>query len=109
MKAETLQKVLSSLGLCCKAGKGVAGTEQVCEALRKQKTLYAVFCPCDISENTRKKLTDKCAFYGVVLTELPTGGDALAHAVGKTGFCAAYGVADKNFAALLNGITEQDP
>lgn len=109
MKAETLQKVLSSLGLCCKAGKGIAGTEQVCEALRKQKTLLIVFYPCDVSENTRKKLTDKCAFYGVALTELPTSGDALAHAVGKSGFCAAYGVTDKNFAALLCGITAQDP
>ncbi len=109
MRAEQTQKVLSALGLCRKAGKGVAGTETVCEALRKQKTLLQVYCPCDLSENTRKKLTDKCAFYGVPLTELPVEGALLAHAVGKSGFCAAYGVTDENFASLLTGIMAEEP
>lgn len=109
MKAEQTQKVLSALGLCRKAGKGLFGTETVCEALRKQKTVLRVYCPCDLSENTRKKLTDKCAFYGVPLTELPVEGAALAHAVGKSGFCAACGVTDANFDSLLTGIMEEDP
>ena len=109
MKAEHLQKVLSSLGLCRKAGKGIAGTEQVCEALREENKLLLVFCPDDLSENTRKKLTDKCAFYGVRLCELPTGGDTLAHAVGNSGFCAAFGVTDANFAKLLASAMAEEP
>ena len=105
MKAETIQKFLHAVGLCKKAGRGILGTEMVCEALRKQKNVFLVICPSDVSENTRKKLTDKSAFYGVPLIEFPISGAELAHAVGKGNFCAAFAVLDRGFATLLEDLS----
>ena len=107
MSPETLQKTLSALGLCRRAGKCVFGTEAVCEDLRKHKILFAV-CPEDNSENTQKKLCDKCGFYRVELLMLPIGGEVLARALGKTGHCAAVGVTDPGFLNLLRKTLSED-
>ena len=108
MKPEALQKALSVLGLCRKAGKCVLGTEIVCDALRTSKDLCLVVCPEDNSENTQKKLRDKCGFYKIELLELPTGGETLAHALGRTGHCAAVGVTDRGLSELLRKTVEQE-
>ena len=102
MKPESLQKVLSALGLCKKAGGALFGADMVCDAMRQNKGVCLVVVPNDNSENTKKKLSDKCAFYRVAFKELPTSGEELAHAVGKSGHCAAVGITDENFARLLS-------
>ena len=102
MKPDALQKALSAIGLCKKAGGAIFGTEMVCDALRENKRVCLVIVPSDNSENTRKKISDKCAFYRVDLKELPASGETLAHAAGKSGHCAALGVTDHNFAQLLS-------
>ena len=61
------QRLLSALGLCRKAGKLICGTPLICDALRSAKKPCAVIMASDNSENTQKKLSDKCAFYGVPL------------------------------------------
>ena len=101
MRPETLQKTLSALGLCRRAGKCVFGTEGVCDALRTKKELCLVVCPENNSENTQKQLRDKCRFYKIDLLELPVDGEDLARAVGRTGHCAALGVSDKQFLELI--------
>ena len=66
----------------------------------------------DTSAGTRKKLTDKCAYYGVRREVLNVGGEELAAAVGKTGFLAAVAVKDGNLAALCEKAIadeESDP
>lgn len=102
MKPEPLQKALSALGLCKKAGGAIFGTDMVCDALRANKGVCLVVTPNDNSENTRKKISDKCAFYRVALKELPANGEEIARAVGRSGHCAAIGITDKNFAQLLS-------
>ena len=57
----------------------------------------------DNSENTRKRLEDRCGFYGVKKHRLEASGEALAHAVGKTGKVAAVAVTDENLALLILG------
>ena len=94
--------VLRALGLCRRAGALVSGTPMICDALRdgKRKPLM-VLMASDVSEGTKKKLTDKCAFYETRLVTLATGGEDLAKAVGKTGFLASVAVTDKNLAELV--------
>ena len=99
--ARALQKTLHALGLCAKARALVIGTDMVCEALRKRQKPYLVLCAADNSENTEKKLSDKCAYYGVKRLCLPVTGTVLAGAVGKKNHVAALAVTDENLCCLV--------
>ena len=79
------EKLLSTLGLCARARKLVMGTPMVCEALRQggKSPVLAVLEASDTSENTHKKLADKCTFYGVPLYRLPADTTRLGKAIGK--------------------------
>ena len=70
-KEET--KILSSLGLCARAGKIIFGVPMICEAMKKRgaKAPCAVFEASDTSENTHKKITDKCKFYNILHNKKP--------------------------------------
>ena len=94
--------VLRALGLCKRAGALVCGTPMICTALRegKKKPIIVVMAS-DVSEGTRKKLTDKCAFYETRLVTLDVSGETLAAAVGKTGVIASVAVTDGNLAELV--------
>ena len=94
--------VLRALGLCKRAGALVCGTPMICTALRdgKQKPLIVV-AASDISDGTRKKLTDKCSYYETRLVTIEADGETLAAAVGKSGFLAAVAVTDKNLSELV--------
>lgn len=99
-KKET-EKLLGMLGLCMRAGRLVCGTPMICEALKHQKTIFLVLMADRASENTKKRLSDRCKYYGVRLVSVPVATEALAHALGKSGELAAVAVTDKSFAAGL--------
>ena len=102
------QKLLSALGLCRKAGKLICGTPLICDALRSAQKPCAVIMASDNSENTQKKLSDKCAFYGVELIVLSLSGDALSGAIGKSGRISAVAVTDENLYRLLKGAVGKE-
>ena len=102
--AASNQRLLSALGLCRKAGKLICGTPLICEALRSDgKKPYAVIMASDNSENTQKKLRDKCGFYGVELTTPDLDGDQLGRAIGKSGRISAVAITDENLCRLVMG------
>lgn len=105
MKTEktALQKTLNALGLCAGARRLVIGTPMICEALRKPVKPFLVLCANDNSENTVKKLNDKCAFYGVTIVTLSANGEQIAAAVGKQSRVAAVAVTDENLCRLVKG------
>lgn len=92
-----MSRALSYIGIARKAGKLTFGTDAVCDALRRGGK-NPVFAASDISEATEKKLTDKCAFYGVKLVRLDADTSELGHAIGKTGAVAAVYVTDEGLA-----------
>lgn len=94
---------LSTLGLCARAGKLKYGVPMVCDEMRATggRGIAAVIAPDDNSENTDKKLRDKCAFYGVELIRINIGGAELAKAIGKTASAAAVGITDAGFLKAL--------
>ena len=94
---------LGAIGLCRKAGKVIVGTDAVCEALRGKNKPCAVFAANDASENTAKRLRDKCGSYGVPLYVVPADGEELAHALGKSAKTAAVAVTDENLCRLAAG------
>lgn len=101
MERKPIEKILQALGLCAKAGKLVTGTPMICEALRTKNKPYLVLCASDNSENTEKRLSDKCTYYGVPTVRLEANGEALAAAVGKASRVAAVAVTDENLCRLV--------
>ena len=76
-------KAAQLLGLAMRARKIVTGEEMVLQAVRNGQARL-VLLASDASENTAKKMKDKCSYYGVSCI---TTGDRyeLGHAVGKDG------------------------
>ena len=101
-------KLLQALGLSARGGKLIAGTQMICEALqKKKKNVLMVLAASDNSENTAKRLADRCAFYGVELIALPYDGDTLSGAIGKSGRVAAVAVVDESFCRLIRSAAEK--
>lgn len=101
------EKTLRALGLCAKAGKLICGTPLICDALKSSgKKPFAVLCASDNSENTAKRLRDRCAYYGVPLTVLDFDGSTLSDAVGKSGRVAAVAVTDENLCRLVSNTLQ---
>ena len=106
MERKPIEKILQALGLCAKAGKLVTGTPMICEALKTKKKPYLVVEASDNSENTAKRLDDRCAFYGVKKHRIEVDGEQLARAVGKTGRVAAVAITDEQLCRLVCGTLE---
>lgn len=109
MKGEETQEMknfLGFLGLCRRAGKAVCGTPQVCLAVAARAKPPLVLYAAGASAATRKKLENKCAYYGVCVREIAVSPAALAAAMGKGSNLAALAVTDAGFAdAILKKLT----
>ena len=95
-------RILGSLGLCSKAGKLIFGVPMIIDAMQKGKKIYLVIEAGDTSDNTHKKITDKCSFYGVEKIRLDFDGGAIASAVGKSSSLAAVAITDEGFFKMIN-------
>ena len=84
------------LGLAMRAGQLTFGEDGVKKTIASGSAKL-VLLDAGASENTKKKMRDGCAFYGVRLVE--TAADRLGYAVGKPGrmsaAVAAGGICDK--------------
>ena len=108
MEKKQLDKLLMTVGLAAKARRIVLGTDRVCESLRDTKnTPVLVIEACDTSENTHKKLTDKCKYYGVRLVRIEADTVELGRAVGKTSATAAVGITDSGIARAVCAKLEE--
>ena len=107
------KNLLGMVGMCRRAGKAVIGTPMICEHLRKSGISKSgdgidilVLEASDTSDNTHKKLQDKCIYYNVKHIRLESTCEILGRAVGKSAV-AAVAVADKNFCrAILDKIAQ---
>lgn len=100
--------LISTIGLCAKAGAAVCGTPLVCEALRKKSPPILVLLASDAAKNAEKKLTDKCSFYNVELQKVPLDTAQLALAVGKRGAVAAVGVTNEGLARAVKAKLDKE-
>ena len=101
------ERIVRLLGLAAKAGKLVYGTDMVCEGLRVKKRILLVVESGDSSENTHKRIVDKCAYYGAKHIRLSLGTDGLGAALGKHGGIAVVGVTDASFAAGIGSLIHE--
>ncbi len=100
--------LLHALGLCARARGLICGVPMICEAMRTAKhPPRLVVMAADVSDNTKKRLTDKCTYYRVRLLTLPFGGETLAHAVGKSASLGVVGLTDENLCRLVSEAAQK--
>lgn len=93
-----MERRLSNLGLCRKAGGLVSGSDTVCEYLSSGR-LYYIFLAGDASEGAKKKIRNKAEFYHVEVDESYSSAE-LSAAIGKTGRMVV-GITNQNFLKIL--------
>ena len=89
------KNTLGVIGLAARARGIVIGTNQVLEVIRNKKAKL-VLIASDVSENTRKTLTDKSAYYSVKIEQSDITTEELGRAVGHSN-TAAIAFTDANF------------
>lgn len=96
------KRLLSALGLCARARKMIFGVPMICDAMKHggESSPKIVFEASDTSENTHKRICDKCTYYKVRLVKLRADASALASAVGKSSSIAAVAISDAQFCTL---------
>ena len=101
-------RVFGSLGLCAKAGRLIFGVPMIIEAMQKGKKIYLVLEAGDTSDNTHKKITDKCNFYGVEKIRTDVDGGALGATVGKSSSLAAVAITDEGFYKMVSKYFKEE-
>ena len=96
--------LLFALGLSAKARALVYGVPQICEALAKNKKSakypLLVIEASDTSDNTHKRISDRCRYYNVKHIRITADTATLAHALGKSALLAAVAITDENLCRL---------
>lgn len=90
--------ILSTLGICRKAGKCITGVDSVCKRMREKRDVFLVLAADGISENSKKKLSDKAAFYNVPVAYTSFDMIVLGSAVGNDSGSACVGITEKGLA-----------
>lgn len=91
MKSNTL----GVIGLAARARGIVIGTNQVLEVIRNKKAKLVLIAQ-DVSDNTKKNLTDKANYYSVKAEFIDISAEELGKAVGHS-HTAAIAFTDTNF------------
>lgn len=98
MQTDAITRIRGMLGFAMRAGKIALGTDTICSLLGKRGLVkLVVLCP-DASDGSKKKINNKCAFYGVKVLELPVTMEELGRLLGKTFGPAAAAITDEGFA-----------
>ena len=99
------QKILQLLGLATRARMTVTGEELVIGEVRKGNAKMVIVSE-DASENTSKKLHDKCRTYKVDVQVFGTRFE-LGHAIGKEER-VVIAITDKGFAKKLTSLFDEN-
>ncbi len=99
-------RLLSMLGIAKKSGRIIIGTSMIIEHIQKKKKLgaeeFMVLEASDTSENTHKRLTDKCEFYNIRRIRIEATCDELGAALGK-GATAAVAIIGRDMCRGVEG------
>ena len=98
-----MKKILSITGISRKAGKMILGTEKVISEIRKgrKNSVKLVLIASDVSENTRKKISNACGFYNVPTVFIESDKTTFGHRMGANGELSVAGITDSGLAAAV--------
>lgn len=98
-----MNKFLSLLGLCKRAGRLAAGEVAAEQAVRKKQAQLLILAQ-DASKNTKKKFTNSAAYYELPLAEIGTK-EELGRAIGAD-MRSIIAITEEGFAKKLNQLAE---
>jgi len=98
-----VERIYSFLGLATKAGKLLSGDE-TCERAVKNGKAHLVIVSEDASDNTKKKFSDKCAFWDVDIRFFGTK-EHLGKSTGKD-VRTVIAITDRGFAEHLKEMID---
>ncbi|CBH21811.1 Ribosomal protein [Acetoanaerobium sticklandii] len=93
-----LSKVLTLIGFAYKSRKMVSGEGITLEAIKKNK-VKLVFLASDASENTRKRIKDKCSYRDIPVSE-ELDRQQIGNAIGKDER-VVIGITDEGFSQSM--------
>ena len=97
------------LGIARKAGKTLIGTDLVLKAVAcGNPKIYMVLASEGASENTQKRISDRCLYYNVLRYDIPQTPSELSHLLGKTSSVCCIGITDQGFAEGLKRYLTND-
>lgn len=96
-----MDKLLSALGLCKKAGKLVEGSDAVRAAAEKNR-LSLILTARDLSQGSRKKVELTAQKKNIAILTIPVDMDDLWRQLGRR--AGILGIADKGLAQMAQGI-----
>ena len=99
-----MNRAMSMLGLCARAGKLISGEKACLQAIRSGG-VYAVILDAAAAGNAVKAISDACRYHEVPLVRAPEY--ELGDAIGKPGRMVA-GIADQGFAGRILQLSRQD-
>ncbi len=97
------EKIISAAGLALRAGKCILGSELCIKSIRSNKAKLAITVS-DISDNTRKKLTDSTDYHKVKLLTLPCTKEYLGQKLGKKAKVSCSVITDDGFVKIIEKI-----
>ena len=97
MESIDKKKALNLLGMATRARKLISGEEQVLQSIQKEK-VNLVICTTNSSENTVKKIKNKCEYYEIPFIQQFTT-EEVSQAIGKRRSIIA--IADQGFTKSL--------
>ena len=103
MENKALVRFSGMLGFAMRAGKLLIGTDLVCSSLSRsgKSSVELVLLCAAASDGTKKKIHNKCEFYGKDLREISTDPGELGRSLGKTYAPMVIGVCDAGFATEI--------
>ena len=94
-------KFYGMLGLAKRSGNITVGFDRAADAVRCGSA-FVVLVSSDCSDKTKKRIADKCSYYGTELVTFGTS-EKIGGAIGS-GDVAVLAVTDENFAAAIKNI-----
>ncbi len=104
---ETDRSILKFAGFAAGARKLTVGVPLTCEAMaaRRRDKIGVVLLAADAAPGTKKRITDRTAFYSVPLVALSATAEELSAAIGKKdGLVMAVGVTEPHLAAEIRRL-----
>jgi len=96
-------KILGHIGLAARARKLTSGEDQVLDSIRSKRAKI-VFLASDAGINTTKRITDKCAYYQIMLIN-DLSSDDITKAIGKENR-KVIAIIDQQFAQMIKSEIE---